>query len=548
MLVKINGEDIDIPEGSTIEDAINITNAPYSQGSIICLIKGQSELEGNINKYKIKSPKGSVIIELSDTPEAKPLVDFWKAHFTDFNGLNVRWAGNSDVAVGPVTTDFKPSKENHQYRDRDVLLSLSGFSRDATHIIFAKDDMENVYGVPEGTGNGVFAKVIGGFRTLRDLTDDDNITTIEPIIERSTVTDSSSISELSTELEEGNQLFTYCLIEPNRNSPKSVEQFFSVIYDNKIKVDYDSNSFVGEFWLQGITKPVEEITERERGTVTLRNTGKGKGKIYIYREDRVRVASHTTIGKVIKGMELIDTAKYGDVITVHSNPEPIKTLTKTQKEAEEELKALGIKQERTGVVDDNAIVVEQEPASTIEVLEKGAVQTKGLNKEDLVLIKMVDNAPRTRWYFDKLTDLVEKPIGKLTVYFAVKDMHIYMFNGDDKESKGILPENTPKGTVKAGSIGVTNMSRKNLGIIGIRTEDNDEFGPTAEPFDGTNIIGEVVSDLNAIKNLKDGDTVYIKEVNPEHIDEEILEEDYDNEEFPQDSDMMDNSIEKALKN
>ena len=547
MLVKINGEDIDIPEGSTIEEAIDIANAPYSPGSLVCLIKGQSELEGNINKYKIKSPKGSVIIELLDTPEAKPLVDFWKSRYADFNGLSIRWANNSEVAVGPVTTDFKPSKENHEYRDRDVLLSLSGFSRDATHIIFAKDDTENVYGVPEGTGNGVFAKVIGGIRTLRNLTDDDDVTSIEPIIERSTVTDSSSVNELSTELKEGNQLFTYCLVEPNTQSPKSVEQFFSVIYDNKIKVDYESNTFIGEFWLQGITKPVEEISERERGTVTLRNTGKGKGKIYIYREDRVRVGSHTTIGKVVKGMELIDIAKYGDVITIHSNPEPIKTLTKTQKEVEEELNARGIKQERTGITDDNAIVVEQIPNDTMDIIKQGSVQTKGLNKENLVLIKIVDNAPRTRWYFDKLTGLVEKPIGTLDVYFAVKDMHIFMFKGDDKEAKGILPENTPNNTVKAGSIGITNMSRKNLGIIGIRTEDNDEFGPTAEPFEGTNIIGEVVSDINVIKNLKDADTVYIKEVNPERIDEEILEDDYANEEFPQDSDMMDESIEKALK-
>ena len=546
MLVKINGEDVDIPEGSTIKDAINISNAPYSQGSLICLIKGQSELEGNINKYKIKSPKGSVIIELSDAPEAKPLVDFWKSHYSDFNGLSVRWTSNNEVAVGPVTTDFTPSKENHKYRDRDVLLSLSGFSRDATHIIFAKEDMENVYGVPEGTNNGVFAKVIGGVRTLRQLTDDDDIISVEPIIERSTVTDSSSVSELSTPLAEGNQLFTYCLVEPNVNSSKSVEQFFSVIHDNTIKVDYESNSFIGEFWLQGITKPVEEITERKRGTVTLRNSGKGKGKIYIYREDRVRVNSHTTIGKVVKGMELIDIASYGDVITIHSNPEPIKTLTKTQKEVEEELKNRGIKQERVGVTEDDAIIVEQIPNETMDIIKAGKVQTKGLNKTDLILIKMTDKAPRTRWYFDKLTGLVEKPIGTLKVYFAVQDMHIFMFAGDDREAKGILPENTPKDIVKAGSIGVTNMSRKNLGIIGIRTKDNDEFGPTAEPFDGTNIIGEVVSDLNDIHGLKENDIVYLREVNPEHIDEETLEE-LDTEEFPEDTDMMDESIKKALK-
>ena len=78
-------------------------------------------------------------------------------------------------------------------------------------------------------------------------------------------------------LEEGNQLFTYVLFEPNFNSPKSVEHLFSLIRNDKIEVSFESNSFVGFYELTGLTKEKEEITERKRGTVTLRNDGFGKG-------------------------------------------------------------------------------------------------------------------------------------------------------------------------------------------------------------------------------------------------------------------------------
>ena len=209
-------------------------------------------------------------------------------------------------------------------------------------------------------------------------------------------------------------------------------------------------------------------------------------------------------------MELIDIAKQGDKITIKSTPEPINILTKTQKQVEEELKKHNIQQERIGITDDDAIIVEQIPNNTIDIIKKGKVQTKGLNKKDLVIVDLTDKAPRTKTYFNKLTGLIEKPIGTLEVYFAVKDMGVFMFSGDNKEAKGLLPENTPTDKVKAGQIGITNMSRKNVGVIGIRIEDNEEFGPTAEPFDGTNIVGEIISDLEPISKLKDGDIIYIK--------------------------------------
>ena len=84
-----------------------------------------------------------------------------------------------------------------------------------------------------------------------------------------------------------------------------------------------------------------------------------------------------------------------------------------------------------------------------------------------------------------------------------------MFKSVPKESKGLIPENTPKEEVKAGQIGVTNMSRRHIGMVGVRFEDNKEFGPTGEPFQGTNIIGSVVRGLENLEKYKEGDTIYV---------------------------------------
>ena len=138
--------------------------------------------------------------------------------------------------------------------------------------------------------------------------------------------------------------------------------------------------------------------------------------------------------------------------------------------------------------------------------------TFGLASDELLKVKLTDKAPRTRWYLEKITGLAEKPVGTLKVYFAVPDMNMFMFHGDNNESKGLIPENNPTDVMKAGEIGVTNMSKKNLGLIGIRTIDTTDFGPTGEPFSATNVVGEVVGNIEGLNKLKDGSTLYIHEV------------------------------------
>ncbi|KZX10087.1 methyl-coenzyme M reductase-associated protein Mmp3 [Methanobrevibacter filiformis] len=510
MLVKVNGEDIKLPEGSTIEDAINITKAPYCTGSILSIIKGKKDFEKNINKFKIKTPKGSIIIEMLSDEIANPLIDIWKNSYLEFAKTTIRWTTSNEIAIGPIYTDLEPSMEEFKYHQGDVFLSLSGFSKESTHVLIAKEDHNGVYGAPN-INKGVFARIVGGRRTLNLLTDDDNILAIEPVVERQSVVETAAISDLNTILENGNQLFTYVLIEPNKKSPQSVEHMFSLMEDDKLRIDYDSNSFIGFYNMQGLSKPAEEAIPRKRGTVTLRNDGVGVGKVYIYREDRVQSPAHTVIGFIKKGMELVDIAKSGEFITVKSDPERIMTINMTQKEANDFLSLRGVKQERTGLDNDDAIVVFQEPLTTIDILENNAVKTKGINIDDLVIVEMLNEAPRSTWYFKKVTDLVEKPIGHLKVHFAVPGMKLLIFEGDNKESKGLIPENTPERVISAGTIGITNMSRKNVGLIGVRFEDNSEFGPTAEPLNATNIIGKIDTDLKLLEKIKEGDLIYLRE-------------------------------------
>lgn len=508
MLIKINNEELDLEDGSTIKDAINKVNAPYSPGSIVCVIKGEKELEKSINKYKIKTTKGSIVIELSEKSEAKPLVDVWKAKYSEFEGLKVRWTTSNETAIGPIKTDFKPTKEEFNYSDADVIMSLSGFSSESTHMIFSKDDHKGVYAVPDHN-KGVFAKITGGLKKVTSLEAQDKVISIEPVIERSTFKDIDAISDIDTVLKEGNQIITYISIKPETESPQGVEHFFSLSIDSTIEVDYESNTFLGFYELQGIEKPFELNGLRNRGTVTIRNTGKGTGKIYIYREDRVSASEHSVIGKVEEGMELIDIAKKGDKLTVRSNPERIMVISLTQKEAEEELSSRGITTIRAGDTSDDAIVVMQEPRYSVNISNEKEAKTIGIAKEDLVLLSFTDNAPDSLWYFKKVSGLLDSPIGQLKVHFAFPGMNLLMFEGDKKISSAVIPENTPVGSVKAGEIGITNMARKNTGVIGVRLENNNEFGPTGEPFNGTNIVGKVINDLELLKKYKEGDIIYV---------------------------------------
>ncbi len=512
MLVKVNGEEVNLPDGSTIKDAIDATGAPYQDGCVLGIIRGKEEVERHVDKYKLKTNRGSIIIELiSGGPEN--LIKTWKTRYKDFENRRVRWTTSKEAAIGPIKTELEPTHDEFEYERWDVILSLSGFTAEATHLVLSKDKHQAVYGAPR-ENRGVFAQVVGGKKTIMNLTDEDTIKEVKPVLERKSIVKSAAITNLDTEISPGNEIFTYTMVKASDKSPQSVEHFFALSEPEKMKIDYESDSFVGFYALQGLETPPEFIDQRKRGTVTLRNKGKGVGRVYIYREDRVSIPSHSLVGKVHKGMELLDIAENGDYVTFKTEPQRIMALSLTQKDAQELLSQYGIEQVREGLQDDQAIIVLQEPKFTMDMLGQKKVNTVGIHEDELIHIDLNQKTPKSSWYFKKITGLLDSPVGSLKVHFAFPGMKVMMFEGSSKESRGLIPENTPKGKVNAGEIGLTNMSRRHIGMLGVRFEDNDEFGPTGEPFEGTNIIGKIVKGIENLEKFKEGETVYVTTKKP----------------------------------
>jgi UPF0288 family protein (methanogenesis marker protein 3) len=60
-------------------------------------------------------------------------------------------------------------------------------------------------------------------------------------------------------------------------------------------------------------------------------------------------------------------------------------------------------------------------------------------------------------------------------------------------------------------VGVTNQASKQYGIVGVKTIDDERYGPSGEKFYATNIIGKIM-DPEKLGDLKQGDIIYVLEV------------------------------------
>ena len=94
-------------------------------------------------------------------------------------------------------------------------------------------------------------------------------------------------------------------------------------------------------------------------------------------------------------------------------------------------------------------------------------------------------------------------------FFSFED--VYLFKPKLPTDIQLHPENPPVGESPANALAITNDARKGRGMIGVRLSPNPEFGPTSEPFEGTNLIGEVI-DIGKLRRMKEGKIVYIREV------------------------------------
>ncbi len=162
-----------------------------------------------------------------------------------------------------------------------------------------------------------------------------------------------------------------------------------------------------------------------------------------------------------------------------------------------------------GYAGDDAVIVSQIPLNTVDILKSKRIQTFAIPAKNLLKVELYDaTAPKTVSYFRTVTGLRDNPVGSLGVYVTYGKTII--FRSQTKERFELVPENLPIEIVKNGEIGVTNQAAKHAGLVGVRLEDNNRYGPTGEKFSGTNVIGRVV-EPGALKEVKEGDMIYVYE-------------------------------------
>ncbi|CAD6494932.1 MAG: hypothetical protein EMLJLAPB_01028 [Candidatus Argoarchaeum ethanivorans] len=511
MNIQVNGVEVELPPGSTVKDAIERSGEIYHKKGVIALIKDISKVAEETDRYMIKTSKGSLKIKLQQSK----LTEYWKKNYKEYEEKRLVWKTKDVLAIGHVTTDLPPQRTAQKYGQWDVFFGLSGFESSKTDLMFSTSDHTGVYGEPEG---GVFAKLVGGRKILSKLTEDDTITTIIPVVERQKEAAADPI-ELETTLTGGERIVTCLEIDVSQGPHDDVEYALAAL-ENRLALAIDTTyAFTGFKGIRDVTHQPENNQIRTRGSLTVRNTGLNTGQLYIYKHRQMPIKSHNVIGTITSGIELIDIAKEHQAVTMKTKPERVMVLGLTQKQAEEELKKRSITQQREGLTDDDAIVTGQEPLNTLAILNNKKLTTTGTQLSDIIKIELYyDKAPETIQYFKFICGLLEKPIGNMRTFYNHRRMGLVLFKPNAKLfNRAILRENTPVDKVDAFEIAVTNMSRKNLGMIGIRSKEDTTHGPTGEEFAATNVIGRVTGGFEALTKSKTDDLMCLQVINEPEI-------------------------------
>ncbi len=505
--VEVNGQKFILPACSTLEDALKISGAPYNVGAAIGILKGTAEKrKESITEYAINTPKGEFRIEINN-PEL-PSGKLWTKHFKEYEGKPVHWATPEALAFGPFEAEIKPSHGTRSFKEFDVLFGAGGFDPRNTHLIFSRKRHTAEYGIPE---DGVFASIITGRNILFRLSREDVILSIEPIIEWEQLSEKICTTDLSIPLEDGNSIFTYFEVELSRNSPIGAEHLYALTREGTLDADVITSSFISDDNLKGEPVPYENFEPRSEGAISIRTVGYGMGRIYISKEERPSSLVHSVVGHVTGGIELVKLAEKGQKLSVECIPPQIVLLGHGFEEVEPVLSSIGIELVKEGYTGEDAVIVRQDPPTTLEIFGEAKVTAYAVPRAKLIEIEFYsEKAPKSVDFFRHALGLKTKAVGKLPVYMIYDDTYLFKTEREVVKYKEILPENTPMDKVLAGEIGITNQAAKRMGTIGVRLTDDDLFGPTGEKFSSTNIIGRVIEPERLI-GIKEGDAIYVSE-------------------------------------
>jgi len=502
MKVRVNGIEKELKSGATLKDAVH--GEEYVPGSLVSILLSTDKVTEETSDLELVTTKGSMTIRLDEGEDAR----IWKSVVKDIEGIGARWVTRNIAAFGSFRTKVKVSREARMYRRYDCFFSLGGFDSDTTYMMIAMDDHKGAY----GAGSGRIGRITAGRHILKLLREGDNILSIKPVVSETSSDNVIVTSDPAHPMNDGMNIETFVKIAMDKRSPLGCEHLLIAARDGVMKISDSTGSYAACSDNTDVSMMPETPDVRSSGSVTVRSSGVGIGRIFFYKERRQLSTSHDHIGRITHGKWMITSAAKGNMITVRTDQERVLSVGMTQSEGKKFLEKFNVKQIRTGDTSDDAVIVEQEPEWTMHAIAAGEVETFGAPRNRIFDVSMNrKEEPATVHYFEKVTGLSHKPIGTMKVHFTFKGLPMITFDGDEERGKSLYPGEAFK-KCKKGDIGVTNQSRPHCGLMGIRLEDSKEFGPTGEEPYGTNIFGTFKGDLNELMNgLKEGSIVYVRE-------------------------------------
>lgn len=503
MKVLVDGEEMEAHEGESLKEFLRRAGISVKEGYMIA-VKRKVDVESiPTNLYEVLTTKGKMVLRWECNEEAER----WKQAYRGFEGCGVRWSSLDAVVFGPTKTEFLPSKEEVELRRYEITVSLSGSSNESSHLVFSKRTHSALYFPPKGCR--VMGRVVYGRHLLETLKVGDKIIKIAPVLERRFDPRLLARAEMDYKLREGDSIFTKMEVVLDPQSPVCVEHVYNAL-SKGFFVTRRTSRFIASDKASLISIKSEGLGGRDRGVISVRNSGNYAGSIYLYLQKTAISKDHTIAGHVVKGIELADAAGEGDLIDVVLIPERLDLLGRSHGEVAKLLEKHGIKLIKEGYDGDDGIIVDHSPATTVEIYNQKEVRCKSLPRDEILRVQLDErSAPISVKYFRRVTGLDIRRVGRLDVFFSTKD--VVLFKGDESLGRALLPENVPKGNVDPGTIGVTNSVKRFAGMVGIRLTESDKFGPTAESFDGTNIVGRVLENIGTFNRLKEGSRIYIME-------------------------------------
>lgn len=503
--VTVDGRPFEVEMGTTIKELLERARVKYEGQLIAGLRMVKEQLMLKATTYIFETTKGPFMIEVDQENAG-----LWQTILSSIKDLKVKWSTPKDVKLGAFPITLKPKLKAKEWRVWDVLISAEGLDVENAHIVIVKARQTTAYAVPQEMER--LGKVSRGRSIVLKLQSGDRITSIRPVISPEQLSKVIMKLKIDDKLSEPMDVVTKVNVRLLEASPIAAEHFMSAAELYGFLVSQSLSTFVKSDVLKGLRIPLENQARRVRGAVTVRVDGRERGVIYVYKRLCPSSPHHSVVGYVESGMELIEVASPGDKISVEVQPKRLSLLGYTQAEASKILSAYGIACEKEGFTGDEDLVVDQEPKLTFRVLKEKKVKIRGAPPSKVLKVRLYyDRAPKTVWYFKALTGLLTNKVGRLKVYFADPLIGFILFEGDRELAGTLLPENNPKDKVAPLTIGVTNVSKRFVGVVGVRLTESSSYGPTGEDFSGTNVVGEVVGGVEALKEVREGAIVYVME-------------------------------------